>query len=540
MTDNVSDPKVRKNGLFVLIDALRYETLADPDGVRELLPNLSRLVDKGWVRRVVTNAPATQFVMPALFSQSYPLDHGGYNTGIRNRPKSFVEALRESGYRTHMVGSCNQIGPSQGYDRGFDDFRTTIDFRTTLQIRIERFLRFYLERMKRGEMERSETISLIQRELDIELASIEKHYQDYDTSLWPPRLAAINQRIARGCAAERAVLRDEPETVLHKLDRIPPGVYWHYLGAHHVFLPQLLVHRLFAGLSWRWRKYIARQSWFPFLTLDHYLALAGEIVPEVVKVLTSGDGPRFVYTHMMDVHDCRAVNRPWNMLGRLRYLPRWWRARRHGVTRRRFIYDSALMYVDEVLGTLLDALERSGEFDNTVILVTGDHGSWYAESPRPKMPVAGRMFYEDIEVPLLLVNAGPSASDDETGLIDSMGVSATMLDALNVVPHNSFRGISALRGRREAVISECAYGIGADLASSDLSFTVTTPKHRLMAVLSGNSLAVSNLYDRGTDPRELVDIKDDPASGPVIDRLLGHIYQQRDEILALRGIRKTD
>jgi len=42
--------------LFLLIDSLRFDTLSDPDARKFLFPNLARLVERGFVRKVVTNA----------------------------------------------------------------------------------------------------------------------------------------------------------------------------------------------------------------------------------------------------------------------------------------------------------------------------------------------------------------------------------------------------------------------------------------------------------------------------------------------------
>jgi hypothetical protein len=68
-----------RNGLFLLIDALRYDVVSNAEAREFMFPNLARIIDRGFVRRVVTNAQSTQFVMPAIFSQTYPLDHGGYD-----------------------------------------------------------------------------------------------------------------------------------------------------------------------------------------------------------------------------------------------------------------------------------------------------------------------------------------------------------------------------------------------------------------------------------------------------------------------------
>ncbi|MDA0654814.1 MAG: hypothetical protein O2912_00180, partial [Proteobacteria bacterium] len=67
---------MQKNGIFFVIDALRYDVISDIEAAREVAPNLAFLADRGCAIRTVANAQATQFVLPALFSLTYPLDHG--------------------------------------------------------------------------------------------------------------------------------------------------------------------------------------------------------------------------------------------------------------------------------------------------------------------------------------------------------------------------------------------------------------------------------------------------------------------------------
>ena len=161
--------------------------------------------------------------------------------------------------------------------------------------------------------------------------------------------------------------------------------------------------------------------------------------------------------------DCRAINRPLPTLVRWRFLPRWLSARARGFTQRRFLYDSALMQVDHAIGKIFQALRQSGQWDDTIVLVTGDHGSFYAENPRgKKFPVQVRTHYEDIEVPLIMHGAKPAPEGH--GLIDSMGVTASLLDALGVAPDSSFKGAGVYTGGREAVISESCGSDNADLA----------------------------------------------------------------------------
>ena len=521
----------KTKGLFLLIDALRYDTLSDPAARKFLFPNLSRLADRGDVRKVVTNAQSTQFVMPALFSLTYPLDHGGYDNGIRERPRSFVECIKEEGFETHLLASCNQLGVATGYGRGFDTVRTTSDFRILLEQRIGRTLRYQLERA--GEAAGDKEKTKVGKELALLLDGIQELISEHDNSIWPPKLRRLNSRVAEGCAAERRLLERDPEAVFKKLSGIAPGIYWRFLGENKPGGVRLFWHRALESMRWRSRRWIAKQTLWPFLAMSHYPVIFGDIIDPLCKVVEQrADQQWFVHMHMMDVHDCRSISRPLHLLMRLKYLPRWALGRLMGHTKRRWLYDTAIMYVDDLLGRLLDSLEKTGQMEDTRIPVTGDHGLYYAESPRQKMQIGSRTHYEDIEVPLLLANSDRPLSDD--GMVDSMGVMATFLDALNVPPHSSFKGVSALSGGRPCVISEnCGHG-DADLSLRNIFFTVTTPSHKLMAVLCGSDLQVEKFYDRRTDPREIHNRIADPQQQVVIAEMLGQLRAERAEIFKLR------
>ena len=79
---------------MLIIDALRYDLFDNLKNSSFLYPTLTKLATKGHIRKVVTNAQSTQFVLPSLFSLTYPLDYGGYNFGIRTDSNHMLRALK--------------------------------------------------------------------------------------------------------------------------------------------------------------------------------------------------------------------------------------------------------------------------------------------------------------------------------------------------------------------------------------------------------------------------------------------------------------
>lgn len=525
----MSEPR---NGIFLLIDALRYDVVSDTEARAFLFPNLARIIDRGFVRKVVANAQSTQFAMPAIFSQTYPLDHGGYDNGIRLRPQSFAESLQQSDIRTHLLASCNGLGVTTGYGRGFDTVRTTSDFRLLLEQRIGRTVRFHVEALR--DANKNTDAEQVKRDFALFLDGLIEMVEHHDKSLWPEKLRRINSRLAESCRAERKLLEHDPDVVFDKILGIAPGIYWRFLGEQKPGGLRLFRHRALESVKWRTRRWIASQTLWPLLAMSHFPIIFGDIIAPLCRAVEENQDDRwFIHMHMMDVHDCRSISRPLHLLGRLRYLPRWAVARLRGQTRRRFLYDSALMYVDGLLGRLLATLERTGQLDDTVILTTGDHGLHYAESPRKKSAIGSRTHYEDIEVPLIMANTPADPTD--SGMTDSMGMTASFLDALGVPGHESFKGVSIFRGGKPAIVTESCGSGNADILHRTIYFTVTSPTHKIMTTLNGDQLAVKKLYDKQADPRELQNIVEDPAQQNVIEQLTEYLRAERAEIFALRA-----
>lgn len=527
---------MHKNGIFFVIDGLRYDVVSELENAREVVPNLAEIAANGSVTRTVANAQATQFVLPALFSLTYPLDYGGYNNGIRHRPRSYAEQLRDAGYSTQMMASCNVLGITHGYDRGFEGMHTAIDTRVVLAHLIGRNLQYDLQKWQRGECAERDILDLLETEFVRLLKSVAGLVDDRKGLIWSAKLRRLNESVAAGCLAELALFERSPQTVLKKMTSIPPVLYWRYLGLEKPGFDYWF-WRVLEAARWRSERFFATHN-FPFLFLAQFETKADEVMGPVCRFVTEENGPWSIHLHLMDLHDCRSLSRPSHILKRLTVWPRWLALRLRGKTRRRASYDTALMLVDREVGKLIAALRAAGRFDDTVILITGDHGSFYAGSPRPRENVALRTHFEDIEIPQVLSGCAPLSGND--GLMDSMGMTATYLEALGVAPHESFKGVSAFKGGRAAVISESAGSGNADVARRDLYFTVTTEEHRMMSVLKGSKLEILRLYDRRRDPKELVDVSKDADQAPAIDSLVAHLERERSEILTMRGYRRPE
>lgn len=94
-------------------------------------------------------------------------------------------------------------------------------------------------------------------------------------------------------------------------------------------------------------------------------------------------------------------------------------------------YRNALHHADSIAGEMLDAMKERGLLDDTLVLVTGDHGEEFAE--RGHWGHTSNFAPEQVRVPLFLRGPGVAAGI-ETAATSHLDVPATLLELLGVPP----------------------------------------------------------------------------------------------------------
>ena len=217
-----------KNGIFFLIDALRFDTINEPKKRSFLFPNIDKIVGKSSLFKCTANSRSTQFVLPSLFTLSYPLDYGGYDNGIRNRPLSVAEFLKKEGFKTSFISNCNQVGVTGGYDRGFDELKASVDFKTLLEQRISRTIKPKYLKEKKISKKRAQVY--LKKELGFFLDMLGKNIENYDQSIWTKKLLKSNIQLAKLFKLEKKLVRSDIELIARKIELISPGNYRKFLG----------------------------------------------------------------------------------------------------------------------------------------------------------------------------------------------------------------------------------------------------------------------------------------------------------------------
>jgi arylsulfatase A-like enzyme len=183
-------------------------------------------------------------------------------------------------------------------------------------------------------------------------------------------------------------------------------------------------------------------------------------------------------------------------------------------------YRAAVSFIDAQVGRLLDALDRLGLAENTIIVLWGDHGWQLGEHG---MWCKHTNFEVATRTPLLVVAPGVQPGRACGRLVEFVDIYPTLCDLCGVPPPGHLQGKSlgplladVEAAHKPAIFTR--YGAGD---------AVRTDTHRYMeshARRGRGEFVAAGLFDLVADPDENVDVAEDPAA-----------RQRRDELAALLG-----
>ena len=138
-----------KNVILLTIDTLSFKSIAlnyQTGNHLNVSPFLTGLMNKNMclTNHFSAGCP-TQMSFPSIMTSTLPLDYGGYEAGIKDRPTSLAEVLNDVGYRTVAFVSGNGTQEFFYYNRGFDEFYSFADLSLATKS-FSRSVNFYRKR----------------------------------------------------------------------------------------------------------------------------------------------------------------------------------------------------------------------------------------------------------------------------------------------------------------------------------------------------------------------------------------------------------
>ena len=187
------------------------------------------------------------------------------------------------------------------------------------------------------------------------------------------------------------------------------------------------------------------------------------------------------------------------------------------------LYDAEIRATDRAIGVLLDALDRLGLAEDTIVVVTADHGEGLMD--HDELQHGFHLYRELLHIPLLLRLPGqePARIAEPVRGVD---VLPTVLDALGLPAPIAAQGTSLLpllQGAAEPPRVAFAEGLTVRDGERDLVMVRRGPWKLVRDVKRGRDF----LFDLDADPRERRDVLTD-ADPTLVEELRGEL----DRILA--------
>jgi arylsulfatase A-like enzyme len=165
-------------------------------------------------------------------------------------------------------------------------------------------------------------------------------------------------------------------------------------------------------------------------------------------------------------------------------------------------YDGGIASEDVAIANVLDRLRKLELFDNTLIIVTADHGDTFGEHGLMDHFI-GFVYQELVHVPLLIKYPGQQEARRSEQLVSQVDLMPTVLDALSINTELKFQGRSLLKSSPEEITVFSRGTLSPDFGRGNPHFSGLR-----RAIFSGDLKLIQwttgspELYDLSSDPQE--------------------------------------
>jgi len=171
-------------------------------------------------------------------------------------------------------------------------------------------------------------------------------------------------------------------------------------------------------------------------------------------------------------------------------------------------YLACTSFVDSQVGRVLEALERNGYADNTIVVLWSDHGWHLGEKD-----ITGKnsLWHESTRVPLVFAGPGVTAGQTCHRPAELLDIYPTLVDLLDLPANGKLEGHSLVPQLHDA---EAPRRWPAITTHNHDNHSVVTEDWRYIQYADGSE----ELYDTRRDPRELTNLAGEARFADVIAR----------------------
>jgi len=254
-----------------------------------------------------------------------------------------------------------------------------------------------------------------------------------------------------------------------------------------------------AAATYHGRKFLKEQAKTPFFLMMHYFDPHTEYIEHGKFDFTSALGYKGPLEQGMPIIDV------WPLINKKLMTD-------DDTAFLKALYDSEIAFTDACIGGLLETLKEMGVFENTLIILTSDHGEEFMDHGGLEH---SRTLYEElIHVPLIIKMPNSSQPESLSIVVSVLDVFPTALDALSLPAQPGVFGISLAKSdsmQTDRVLFASSYRDGDK-----------------MSALSGHLKLIHNIK---SGKREYYDLQKDPKESQPLDEPDRPEFQNLDHAL---------
>lgn len=182
-------------------------------------------------------------------------------------------------------------------------------------------------------------------------------------------------------------------------------------------------------------------------------------------------------------------------------------------------YFACVSYTDAQIGRVLQALEKNGEAENTIVILWGDHGWNLGEHT---LWCKHCNFKTSLQVPMILKAPGTKSNQQSAALTEFVDIFPTLCDLVDVPKPDQLQGTSFVpllknpdQPWKKAVFSQWIKG--ATVKTERYSYTEWTK--------DDGDVYARMLYDHQTDPNENINIVDREGNRDIVRQLVDVLHK---------------
>lgn len=484
------------NIILLVLDTVGAKHLSLYHYHRPTTPNLERISHDSTVyTRCFAPAGWTVPSHASMFTGLYPSQHGAFENRylLRDNLPHLVPILKASGYRTLGISTNSLVSPASGLCQGFDEFHD-LGFKDYSRIRA-----------------------------GLEGRDPQKH-------------AASETLAARLRAAVSAP--NAANTIIRYLRETGQG-------------GEVL------QTSWKMAtKQVAK--WLRPRPIDNttpYTRKTVGLIRNILQRQSSADSPFFLFVNILQAHQNYCPPWRWRRFSRWHdraaaspqkfYFQKSYPALARLVATYQNLYDDELRYLDCVIGRLWELFASAFLFEDTVVIITSDHGEHFGE--RGHYTHILSLYNELIWVPLIMrLPRGLTRPGVDGRLVSLNDLYATILDLVDSPlprPETSFSLVAP--PQRKLAIAQCVYPemwqtfLESKQANSQARGETFSPP--VFAVITDRGLKLIESRDGGLEIYDLKEglIENQDLAPTLSSEVLGHYRQLLEALKAETGFQEA-